>query len=404
MAKSSSFAKLVAYSLDTSNIYLLEQWLQNMRRTIKEGKMMGSGYINYICRIVSNYCKRIQILTEKKLSPINKKLTSKLVEILLPYVNLIFYSGHLSSIERLCTDLAYLASDKTIPFIIDKSFSILEDYNIPHLDAISVLGRIIRPLLDPKIYPSGLESLPVILNISLAELVSADMFKSCKVLELYGQIASLVALDHSIDGVSVWAEEFFANLLAVLSELEESSENKQEKARNYKIEETLDINMQILVSSVSVDIYQAWVDEFIEFVKRNNCNNAEAEFGIIARCLANRSPEKVISNLLKLTENSLEKSENQLAWQLSLLISSCYYGTDYLISAFSSVESLISRLDDKNFAAAGDLLAGIINGLIGMYPLSYNPYTPSVINNYIDQNVLRGQISNQTEDLQLEIQ
>ena len=125
-----------------------------------------------------------------------------------------------------------MASDKTIPFIIDKSFSILEDYNIPHLDAISVLGRIIRPLLDPKIYPSGLESLPVILNISLAELVSADMFKSCKVLELYGQIASLVALDHSIDGVSVWAEEFFANLLAVLSELEESSENKQEKARN----------------------------------------------------------------------------------------------------------------------------------------------------------------------------
>lgn len=404
LAKSSSFAKIVAYTLSKNNFYLLEQWLQNMRSTIKEGKMISSGYINYISRIVINYCKRLRLSNEQKIPEVPLELTEMLVDLVIPYVSLIFHSGHLGQIDTLCANLSYLSPNKVIPLLIEKCFFILEDSNIPHLDAIVVLQRIARPMLEPSVYESGLSHLSVVLNVTLQELTGSDILKSCKVLDLYGQIASLVSLDHSIQGVSTWAQDFFKNLLLVLSELEEVTENKQEKSRDYKIQETLENNLFIIISCISVDIFQIWVDDYFEFISRNNCNNAKIEFGIVTRCLALRNPEKIIKTLLKLTETSLDKSENQLSWRISLLIDSLYYGNNFLLTIADSLELLITKLDDKVLDLAGDLWSSLLNGLLGIYPLSYSPVLPSTIEKFMDQNVVRGKIGNQTSELDLEIQ
>ena len=400
MSRSSSFARLVSFTLSHENFFLLEQWLQNMRSTIKEGKMISGGYINYISRIISNYCKRIR----KNHSQIPENLTERLVSLILPYVSLIFYSGHLSQIDRFCTDLAYLLPNITIPFLIERSFSIFEDSNIPHLDSVVVLERIIRPMLEPTNYTKGFEHLPLIMNATLAEFTSADMLKSCKVLDLYGQVASGLELNHDIDGISIWADNFFKHLLEVLQELEENSETKAEKNRNYKIEETLELNLQIICSAISEDIFQAWVDDFLDFVKRNNCNNAIDEFSVIAKCLANRNSERIINELIKLVEVSLFKSENQLAWAIGLLSASLCFAGDFLIGKAIEIENLVTRLSDKQIEYAGNLLSCLVQGLLGSYPLSYSPYVPSIMEKKLDKNAIRGKISNQIENLEIEIQ
>lgn len=404
MMRSSSFAKLVAYSLNLSNFSLLEQWLQNMRGTIKEGKMICSGYINYISRVVANYCKRIKLAHEGKFPSENKILTEALVALVKPYIQLIFFSGHLSQIDRLCTNLAYL-SPNSIPFILENCYKVLEDYNMPHLDVISIFASIARPLLEPTVYPDGLNHLPMLLNTSLIEMTSADMLKACKVLEFYSIIAASINLDHSIDSVSIWAQDFFRGLLAMLSELEESSENKAEKIRGFRIAETLEYSIRALTSSVSIDIFQEWLDEFFDFIGRNNCNNAQEEFGVICKYFSMRNPEKVVGFLLKLVKNSFDKSENVLMWRVKLLTDSLLYANDTILPKISEIEKVFEKLleTEKDQKVAGELIAALLSGLVDTFPLSYSPFLPRTVETHLDLNKLRGKLSNQATDLDLEI-
>ena len=411
MMRSSSFAKLVGCTLSLSNLYLLEQWLQNMRSTIKEGKMIGSGFINYICRVVANYCKRIKLHSEGKGPAVSKTLTEALVETVKPYVQLIFYSGHLSQIDRLCTDLAYLSPESTIPFILENTFKVLEDYNIPHLDAVVVLASISRPLLDPG-YPQGLEQLSVILNASLAEMTSADIQKSCRVLDLYGQIALSLRLDTGVSGVAVWAQDFFRGLVGVLNELEVRSESKEEQRRGFRIEETLEFNMNALCGSVSDEIFEDWVEELFDFVGRSNAANAQREFGILTQCFAHRDPERIVGTLLKLVSASLDKSEQQLMWRAKLLCSSLVFSGEVVLGRYQDIEKLVRHLvgkekkeneNEKFQEIAGDLLSACVQGLLGIYPRSFSAFLPSTLASTPCPNTRRGRILNQTSELHLEI-
>lgn len=400
MARSSSFAKFVAYTLSSENFHLLEQWLRNMSSTIKEGKMICSGYVNYISRIAHHYCKRTQLSTKTKFPVPPPIITSKLVSLFLPYVNLVFFSGHLSQIDRLCTDLSYLDPTQVFPFLLQNCFSILEDCNLPHLDTISVLDHISKALLEPTVYKQGLDYLPLVLSMTLNEFTGADMLKCCKILQLYGQVASMIEIDVDL---SVWAEEFFRSLMVVLSELEENSENKQENARGFRIEESLEVNFKILSSAVSDEIFNVWVDEFFDFISRNNCSNAVGEFGIVIENLTRRQSEKVMRRMLKMTVSSIDHTEKQFLWRLHLLAHSVSYAGNSLPGAFKEIEDLVSKVGEKHDDEAGALIGAYLRGLLSVYPEEYSHLLPSNRGKALDANATRGKLTNQKKELQLEI-
>jgi hypothetical protein len=403
MTRSSSFAKLVAYTLNDTNFPLLEQWWRNMAGIIKEGKMICSGCLNYIAKVVANYCKRIRLANEGKGNRPSEELTKKLVTVTMPYVNLVFYTGHLSQIDRLCTDLCYLWPEMVIPGLVEKAIEVIEDYNVPHMDAINILERIVKPMLEPTVFDRGLEYLPLILNVTLTELTSADIQKACKILNLYGQVAAMIPLDNAIDAIPIWAEEFFRTLLPVLSELEANSENKQEKNQSYRIEETLENNMKILASAVSPEILHAWIDQFIEFINRNTYSNAISEFGIIASNLARISPDLVLMPLWRLADQSLDQGKSQLLWKVAIFSSALLRAGEGLAVWGDKIESLADRLMEKNPENAGALVANYLTGLLQVYPLRFAGPVPGVDWNENTLNT-RGKVSNQLQGTDLRIQ
>ena len=387
MKKSSSFAKIIAFTLDLSNIQYLEQWLRNMQSMIKEGKLLGSGFINYISRIVSSYCKRIQKSSDHKLDPPASSLTDRLVNLVLPLVRLIFYSNQLSQIDRLCSQLCFLNPSLAIPQLLAYSIELLQDYEIPHQSVIQALTGILRPVLEPSIFGKN-DDLNVLLNLTLVEINPSDMQKTCKILALYGQLSCYLTIENS-----VWANDFFSNLLATLAELETS--NDTEVSRGLKIEEFLEVSFNVLCDNVSQDIFEFWVQEFVEFVMRNNCLNAVTEFGILAKFLVRRDPERLLPKLVKLSSGILSSSKNQILWRIGILTEAL----SYCGGIWTSVIPIIDEISADYPEESGKLISSLLSGGLDVYPKDYSRLLPS----NRSHPGFEGRFCNQSKTLDLQI-
>ena len=383
--KSSSFAKIIAFTLNLDNIRLLEQWLRNMQSMIKEGKLLGSGFINYISRIVSSYCKRIQKSSDHKLDPPSAALTARLVNLVLPLVRLIFYSNQLSQIDRLCSQLCFLNPGLAVPQLLSYSIELLQDYEIPHQSVIQALTGILRPVLEPSIFGRN-DDLSVLLNLTLVEINPSDMQKTCKILALYGQLSCYQTVVNA-----VWANDFFGNLLATLAELETS--NETEVARGLKIEEFLEVSFNVLCDNVSQEIYEDWVEEFHEFVTRNNCLNAVTEFGILAKFLVRREPERLLPKLVKLSSGILASAKNQILWRVGILTEALSYCGRVWSPAFPIVDEISQDYPEE----AGKLVSALLAGGLDVYPKDYSRLLPP----NRGQTGCEGRFGNQSKTLDL---
>ena len=394
MKKSSAFAKIVAYSLDNQNIQLLEQWLRNMQGTIKEGKLIGSGYINYISRIVAAFCKRIQLSSEKKLPVPDPSLRIKLSMLVLPLIRLICYSGQITQIDRVCSQLCFLAPEQVIPELINYSIELLQDYEIPHQGVIQLLTGILRPILEPTIYSLPKDTLHLILNLTLSELSASDMQKSCKILSIYGQISCYFQLNYEI-----FAGEFFTTLLNTLAELEVSNRDSAEQTRGLKIEECIELNMNVIVDNISQSIYDSWVEEFLEYVARNNKINAVVEFATIGKFLARRNPKQVLNKLVKLCQGLLGSAKNQILWRVGLLTEAFLYAGQGACEFDQLVFKIVEDLREEFPEESGKLLASVIEGCLDVYPLEFSCILPK----NLGQCVQSGRFLNQSKELDLGI-
>lgn len=313
MKNTSGIVKLIVFTLKEqgNSLKYFQQFVQNIRSHLKEDKMATHMFIQYINQFGNQMAKRIKHSQKSASSVVSPYLSLQFLNILLPCVEVIFNTRHLGHLEKLFNCFSFISPEKFINFCSEYCTIVFQDYNISHTNAIDVLRLTLRATLDSKLYPHSIAELPLLIENGLSELTSSDIEKSCKLLDYYAVLASVIALDDSAgDMIREWGQGFMEKLLETISKLEEKSEEDAKKGesgpmwnrKTFTIEESLKNGMRALVSSVGIDIYYFWVNDFVDFVKTNTCDNAQNEFGIIVSELARRTPQRVINALLDLTK------------------------------------------------------------------------------------------------------
>mmetsp|Transcript_18089 Transcript_18089/g.18074 ORF Transcript_18089/g.18074 Transcript_18089/m.18074 type:complete len:1545 (+) Transcript_18089:436-5070(+) len=427
MKKTTGIVKFLIFTLKEqgNSLKYFQQWIQNIRGHLKEEKMTTHAFVEHINKCGHYMSRRIRRANKNKTAGVSSGLINKFLDILLPCVEVVFHTKHLGTLDKLFNSLSFIAPERFISFCTQYCSYILEDYNVSHSKAIEVMRQTLRATLDSKVYNHDITELPLLIEKGLQELTSSDIDKACKVLDYYAVLGSTIALDDSAgDGIREWGQSFMERLLDTLSKLEEKSEEKEQKPEKptfslferqpFNIEKSLKNCMRALSSSVGIDIFYFWVNDFLEYIKFNACNNAQHEFGIIAAEMTRRHPQRVLGNLLELVKNRTIKngeissrSPKEISWLVGILASSMKFGGDYLVNIRGQLEELISVFikneSEKIYEMAGDLIGSYIEGLVTIYPTSYHPFLPSFVDSHMDYNQYRGSVGQQTEGTDMEI-
>jgi hypothetical protein len=361
-------AKWVVFMLreeDQSSFEAFSQLMKNLHTYFHPNNETNSYILDFLRGIPKYLCVRKRMEATKE--GMNQKyvLSDKSVRRVLDEVwNSLRFSMHgkfnKSLVPQVMKYMSYLDPEYCIPRILERIDLLLDDYNISQNSQIETLKHLMRIILDSKLYPQGLDHLSKYLSLTLAHLSAADLRNVNSILGILEQIGSMMLLwdissykdeeallskSETMYNIaaffSAWTEDFFEQLLMLLTHLEEDPEkadSKYERIKNHvkgrnksqDIKRAIGETFGQIVSSISISQYKKWVDTFINFIKRGAYNNAIGEVSKISACLCMKDADYFLGQLLDTVtkrlikrngaESSLEdRGANESIWLLGIL-------------------------------------------------------------------------------------